>query len=111
MEKSQKYPTKINYTKEVLKLGHVGETIDYKIVVKNTGNVPLELNFKDPNCDEGTIEGGPGGPLGKGESTTYFCTHTLTEADREVGIRCNTANATGTDAEPPAETSAESNTV
>src|SRR5438105_15765038 len=100
MEKSQKYPTKINYTKEVLKLGHVGETIDYKIVVKNTGNVPLELNFKDPNCDEGTIEGGPGEEAVPPAGPSNFASTTPRKAEEERGGSCNTANATGTDAEP-----------
>ena len=48
--------------------GKVGQTVDYEIVVKNTGNVPLTLsNFSydrahveaaitsDPDCDSGTV--------------------------------------------------------
>src|SRR5207248_2224577 len=43
--------------------GEVGQTVDYAIVVHNTGNVPLTLSgFSDPRCDPGSIAGGP--PLG-----------------------------------------------
>lgn len=108
-EKLQKFHTKQKYTKETLKLAHVGEVVDYEIVVKNTGNVPLNLEFSDPRCDAGTITGGPTGPLPRGESTTYFCKHTVTEADREAGSFCNTATVTGTSEGPPV--SAETNTV
>jgi hypothetical protein len=110
LEKSQKYSTKEKYTKELLKLGKPGLIVDYKIVVKNTGNVPLTINFTDLGCDEGTITGGPSGPLGPGESATYFCTHTLTSADQEAELRCNTASVEGTETEGPSA-SATSNTV
>jgi hypothetical protein len=110
VEKLQKFSTKQKYTKELLKLGHVGEIVDYEIFVRNTGNVPLEINFTDLGCDSGTVTGGPSGPLGKGESATYFCNHTLTAADREREIVCNTATATGTPVEGPTVTK-ESNTV
>jgi hypothetical protein len=71
--------------------------IDYKIVVTNTGNVPLTFsNFSDPKCDEGSITGGPGGnPVAPQESTTYFCFHVLTQADKEAGFYTNTASVTG----------------
>jgi hypothetical protein len=104
IEKLQKFSTKEKYKTELLKSGKPGEIVDYKIVVKNTGNVPLTINFSDPHCDPGTITGGPSGPLLRGESTTYFCTHTLTTADREAGIYCNVANATGTPTEGPVVT-------
>ena len=42
--------------------GLVGQTVEYEIVVHNTGNIALTLsNFSDPRCDAGTIAGGPGG--------------------------------------------------
>jgi len=99
IDKSQKYSTKKSYTKELLKLGHVGNVVDYQITVRNTGNVPLTIEFSDPHCDPGTITGGPSGPLLRFESTTYFCTHTIIAADQEAGIYCNTAEATGTPTE------------
>ncbi len=110
-EKLQKFSTKQKYVKELLKLGKPGQIVDYEIIVRNTGNEPLEtINFSDPHCDPGTITGGPSGPLPRFGSTTYFCTHTLTVADREAGIYCNVANVEGIPTEGPVVT-AESNTV
>lgn len=100
-EKLQKYSTKATYTKETLKLAHVGYVVDYEIIVRNSGNVPLSLEFSDPHCDNGTITGGPTGPIGRFESTTYFCTHTITQADAEAGQYCNVANVKGTPTEGP----------
>ena len=41
--------------------GSVGQTVDYEILLKNTGNVPLSIGpLSDPRCDEETISGGPG---------------------------------------------------
>lgn len=59
--------------------GVVGDTVDYQIVVTNTGEVPLALSgFTDAHCDAGTIAGGPGAaPLVPGENTTYTCNHVL----------------------------------
>jgi len=86
-----------SYTEAPLR-GHVGQTVDYEIVVKNTGNVPLTLgDFSDPHCDAGTISGGPGsGALALEAETTYFCTHLLDEADQSAGSYSNTATVTGT---------------
>ena len=66
--------------------GQVGQTVDYEILVTNTGNVPLTLGFTDPNCDPGTLSGGPGSEaLAVGASTTYLCTHLLDRADETAG--------------------------
>ncbi|HTZ62728.1 MAG TPA: hypothetical protein VMB51_01335 [Solirubrobacteraceae bacterium] len=83
----------MGFTKEKL-MGEVGQTVDYEIVVTNTGQVPLTFSdFTDPHCDPGTIEGGPGSsPVVPGASTTYTCSHALTEA----GIYTNVAEVTGT---------------
>ena len=74
--------------------GLIGQTVDYEIVVKNTGNVPLTFaSFTDPHCDSGTIGGGPGStPVAPGASTTYTCDHVLTS----VGSYVNVATVTGT---------------
>jgi hypothetical protein len=79
----------------------VGKTVDYQIVVDNTGNVPLALgSFTDPHCDEGTLSGGPaGGILAGGASTEYLCSHLLTAADLTVGKYENTVQLTGTPTE------------
>jgi hypothetical protein len=77
--------------------GEVTQTVDYEIIVKNTGNVPLTFSeFTDEKCDSGTIAGGPGGALGPGESATYTCNHLLNPADKLAGTYTNTASDTGT---------------
>ena len=76
--------------------GAVGQTVVYQTVAANTGNTPLSFTgFSDPGCD-GTPIGGTSGVIGPRESTTYFCMHTLTNADREAGFYANAASVTGT---------------
>jgi hypothetical protein len=93
------------YSTETIPNGKVGEKVEYGIVVTNTGNVPLKLsNFSDPNCDEGTITGGPGeNAIPIGGFSNFFCSHTLTEADHVAGSRCNIASVTATPTEGPEE--------
>ena len=77
--------------------GLVGQTVDYQIAVKNTGWVSLKFpTFVDAKCDAGTIAGGPGaGSIARNETTTYTCSHVLSEA----GSFTDSASATGA---PPA---------
>jgi hypothetical protein len=78
-------------------LGEPGQTVDYAILLTNTGNVPLVLGttgepITDPHCDAGTLTGGPANrELEWGKSTEYFCKHVLTAADLAVGSYENTA--------------------
>jgi hypothetical protein len=78
--------------------GTVGETVHYEIVVKNTGNVPVTIgSFSDPQCDQGTLTGGTGGPaLPAGASTTYTCTHLLDTVDGSAGSYTNTVTVSAT---------------
>jgi hypothetical protein len=75
-----------------------GQVVNYEIVVKNTGNVPLTFsNFTDEKCDSGTVTGGPGTePVEPTATTTYFCQHTVTLADEKAGTIENNATDTGT---------------
>lgn len=79
--------------------GEVGEVVDYEVIATNTGNVPLSFTaFSDAGCDEGTIAGGPGAnPVAVGATTTWTCSHTLNEEDKEreggTGRHDNTATA------------------
>jgi uncharacterized protein (DUF2141 family) len=107
VEKLQKYSNKTKYTKELLKLGHEGNIVNYEIIVRNSGNVPLAINPSDLGCD-GPLTGGQP-TLARGESTTFFCSHTLTKADVEAELRCNTATVEGQGEGGPV--TAESNTV
>jgi hypothetical protein len=86
----------------------IGQTVDYEVVVKNTGMVQLKFStLVDPHCDEGTVEGGSGEAfLAPGESTTFTCKRLLTE----VGSYSNEATVTGTPVFGP-PTSETSNTV
>ena len=81
--------------------GQPGQLIDYEILARNTGNVPLSLaSFSDPRCDVGTITGGPGSEvLVPGASSTYLCTHLLVAADQTAGSYSNTVSI---EASPPA---------
>jgi hypothetical protein len=78
-----------SFTKNQL-TGNIGETVDYEILVTNTGEAPLKLELiVDVNC---TNMQGPGkGVLATGESTTYTCEHKLTEA----GTYTNVATVAG----------------
>jgi hypothetical protein len=86
-------------------VGQVGDTVEYSIVVSNTGNVPLIIGtpseplsgLVDAHCDAGTLSGGTGGaPLAAGATTRYRCTHLLNSADEAAGSFTNTATVTGT---------------
>jgi len=93
IEKEQEIPARGTWTKELI-LGVVGETVDYQVLVKNTGNVPLTFSsFIDPHCDAGTISGGPGAsPVAPGETTVFTCSHVLVAPVQYT----NTAGITGT---------------
>jgi hypothetical protein len=96
--KKQHFAPKGEFATTTLPGGKVGKTVDYEVIVTNSGNVPLTLSpLNDPNCDPGTIAGGPGeSPLAVGASTTYTCKHVLTSADQTAGSYTNTASSTGT---------------
>jgi hypothetical protein len=105
--KEQKIEGEAGFTSSEL-TGKVGQTVDYHIIVTNTGNVPLTFsNFVDAQCDEGTISGGPGAtPVAPGGSTTYTCALVLRAF---AGIYTNGASVTATppagDGSPMTETS------
>ena len=76
------------FTKSKL-TGKVGETVDYEIVVKNTGNVPLKFDkLGDAGCENITPSGEVTVPVG-GEQT-YTCEHLLA-----VGSYSNEASISG----------------
>ena len=43
IEKLQKIEGEASYTKSKLTGAEIGQTVDYEIIVKNTGNVPLKF--------------------------------------------------------------------
>ncbi len=73
--KEQKLAGQPTFTKSKL-TASVGETVDYRVVVTNTGDVTEHFTgFSDPNCTN--IAGGTS-ELKRGESATWTCEHTLT---------------------------------
>lgn len=112
IEKLQRIGSETAYTPATL-TGEVGQTVEYEMVVKNTGNTPLTLSaLSDPHCDAGTIAGGPGaGTLAIGEASTFTCTHLLSTADQTAGSYTNTASDTGTPVGEGSPVTGESNTV
>jgi hypothetical protein len=93
--------------------GEPGQTVEYEMVVKNTGNIPVTLGaLADPQCDAGTIAGGPGAsPLAIGASTTFTCTHLLNTTDQAAGSYANTASDTATPVGEGSPVTETSNTV
>jgi hypothetical protein len=83
---------KVPYTKETLPSTHLGQTVEYVVVVRNTGNVALTPSLSDSGCEE--LSGGPT-ELQPEEQAAYKCHHVLTKADGEAGTYCNTASASG----------------
>jgi hypothetical protein len=66
----------------------VGDTIQYEIQVKNTGNTTLAISLSDPHCDAGTIHGPTalsgtlnGSVLSPGGQAQYTCSHVLLAGD------------------------------
>ncbi len=81
--------TGAGYTQAPL-TGKIGQTVDYEIVVTNTGNVSLSLSgLTDANCTN--IAGGAGS-LAVGTKTTFTCEHALAS----VGSWTNEGTITGT---------------
>jgi uncharacterized repeat protein (TIGR01451 family) len=79
------------FTPEELK-GKLGQTVDYRITVSNTGNSSLTLSeFIDAGCDPGTQAGGPqGAEMAPGAKLEFTCSHLLTGG----GSYTNVASAT-----------------
>jgi uncharacterized repeat protein (TIGR01451 family) len=77
--------------------GASGQTVEYQITAKNTGNVALVFgSLQDPQCDAGTIAGGPGTtPVAPGASTTFTCTHLLTAPGKVINIATITGTPSG----------------
>ena len=83
----------------------VGQQLDYRTLVTNTGNVPLALSISDPVCNGGTLSG-PAGELESDQMLTpggqaeYHCTHVVVSSDGSKIT--NVAAVTGTPPNGPA---------
>ena len=83
----------------------VGQQIDYRVLVTNTGTVPLALTISDPLCNSGTLSGPTGEleadhTLAPGGQAEYHCTHVVVSADGSTIT--NAATVTGTPPKGPA---------
>jgi uncharacterized repeat protein (TIGR01451 family) len=98
IEKSQRASNAELFTTSLVS-AKPGNTLEYEIVVTNTGNVPLKFSgFSDPNCTG--VTGGPGeSEVAPGAFTVYLCSHEVTEEDATAGVYKNAATDTGTPAE------------
>ena len=82
-----------------------GQQLDYRVLVTNTGNVPLALSMSDPVCDTGTLSGPTGEleadhMLAPGGQAEYHCTHVVVSSDGSNIT--NVATVTGTPPKGPA---------
>ncbi|WP_188495864.1 DUF7507 domain-containing protein, partial [Flavobacterium palustre] len=76
---------------------NVGDTVSYKFVITNTGNVTLtNITVTDNNA---VVSGGPIASLAPGatDTTTFSATHTITQNDINNGFVYNLALATAKD--------------
>lgn len=94
-----------------------GDTIGYRIIATNTGNVPLtDVSISDPNATIGTCTPAAPAALAIGEALTCEATHVVTAADISAGAVHNTAAAESTPptvdpANPPDPVTQNSNPV
>ena len=81
-----------SFTKERLR-GEIGQTVQYEVIVRNTGNVNLDIEgLRDANC---TNLGGGASEIGVGKSATWTCEHKLTS----TGEYTNTATVEASEKE------------
>jgi hypothetical protein len=82
--------------------GTPGQTVDYRMMVTNTGNTTLVIAFSDPRCDAGTLSSptvisgtydAATKTLSSGGELQFTCSHVLAAGDNPY---TNTATATGT---------------
>ncbi len=72
----------------------IGQIVNYRMIVTNTGNTALVVGLIDPVCDSGTLIAGGSTTIAAGGTVVYTCSHTLVAADGAALV--NTATATGT---------------
>ena len=71
----------------------VGQTLDYRMVVTNTGGVELTVTLVDPRCDRGDAARRGLDDVGARCVVAYTCSHRLLATDPSPFV--NTATATG----------------
>ena len=104
IEKLQRIQGETEYTTQELS-GTTGQIVEYEVLIKNTGNVPLENSGSDSGCGASWFNFNEA----VGGTEFHFCNYELTPADLVAGSHSNTATNTAT-SEGPTVTH-ESNTV
>jgi hypothetical protein len=80
-----------------------GETVQYRMVVTNTGDTTMTITFSDPRCDEGTLVAHESRIVAPGAIAEYTCSHVLVAADGPMFVNNATvsgSSATGATAGP-----------
>src|SRR5439155_1765088 len=97
-KKEQRVEGESAYTTAKLS-GKLGQKVEYRISVKDTGNTSLALaSLSDAKCDAGTISGPSQSPIAPVESATYSCRHVLSSPTRHSSDPTVSATPPG---EPP----------
>ena len=92
MIKEQRIKGEVAYTTAKLK-GEVGQTVEYKITVKNTGNTTLKFEaLKDTKCTN-FVPALAAFELAAGASQVYTCEHVLVEGDGPIYKNVATAKS------------------
>ena len=82
IHKEQRFHGESSYTTSKL-TGKVGETVEYKITVENTGNVALHFTaLTDAHCSNIAPSGAT--ELAPGAKESFTCEHTLAKGDEPV---------------------------
>jgi hypothetical protein len=91
----------------------VGDSIEYRIFVRNGEDRHKFREFSQKACDPGTLKGGPGEVVQRPNQVTFYkCTHKVTLADQEAGVIEQNATINGyRPAEPTNQETQTSDTV
>ncbi|HPZ50455.1 MAG TPA: hypothetical protein PLA44_11450, partial [Propionibacteriaceae bacterium] len=74
-----------------------GDKVTYKFVVQATGNLELaNVTVTDALCDSGSLSPASVASLAVGASTTFTCTHALTQTEVDAGKVTNVATVAAT---------------
>ena len=106
VKKEQRIKGEVGYTTAKLK-AEVGQTVEYKITVSNTGGTTLKFGaLKDAKCTN--IQPSGETTLKAGESEAFTCEHVLSSADKPVYTNVATIEGGGKEKEtPPVEVEVE----
>src|SRR5205823_12852244 len=94
-KKEQRFPYATLFRSAKLS-GKLGQKVEYRISVKDTGNTSLSLKtLSDPKCDAGTLAGPSQSPIAPGETATYSCSHVLSSTGVYTNVATQTAEGPG----------------